>query len=315
MIRSLLLACFFVACAAITCSSIAFSRPIPPLDTLRHNKEVVLYVGCINFDCYRDTVFGSMDEKFHYLPHAIHWGRSSFGILGDTLHHSDSNCVDHVPPYKRVAITTITYPSWDSLSGSVAFQRINADSLADMVIYMWGRVGDTLHRHDTIRPMLVFGQHGMDTLTTLNIASVNNFQMYPFFAMKLRIGTDLVEPDLRDLSSVTSYILEPVSYAIDSSKAPPIRETGTSRAVNVRVYPNPTGTLAQVESESTPPGEYSVEVVAVNGEMVSRQDVTVTSTRGLFKTLNLSDVPSGYYMIRIHTATTLVGSYPIIITR
>ncbi|MEP7217870.1 MAG: T9SS type A sorting domain-containing protein, partial [Bacteroidota bacterium] len=288
-----------------------------PVDSLAHVKDVILFIGRINFDCYRDTVIGYMDEQSHYLPTAIRWGRSSFGILGDTLHHSDSNCIDYVPPYKRVAVTHITYPSWDSLSGSVTFQSVNADSLVDILAFTWGRVGDSTHRHDTMKVVLAFGQHGLDTLSTMSFGAISGFQTTPFFAMKMRPGTELLEPEARDFSGIKSYVLESMDFVIggDSSKAPPVRDHIANPSIHVRVYPNPTGQTAQVESESTPPGEYNVEVVSVNGQVYSQQNVVVSSSGNLFRTLNLKDVPSGYYLIRLHTSGTLVGSYPIIITR
>ncbi|MEP7217687.1 MAG: T9SS type A sorting domain-containing protein [Bacteroidota bacterium] len=256
-----------------------------------------------------------MDEDFHYLVHSLHWGHPTIQQQGSEQRW-DSSCLDHIPQYKRVPITTITYPSWDSLSGSVSFQKMNPDSLTDLLITIWGRVGDTRNRHDTLRPLLLFGQHGLDTLKDLDLAKVEGFQATPFFAMVLRFGTDLIEPEVRDLSGRTSHLIAPIAYNIDRRDS--IKHPGNGvmdNPIQVRVYPNPTGTAAQIESESTPAGEYSVEVVGVNGQVYRRQEVSVSATSGLFRVLDLHDIPSGYYLVRLHSASKLIGSYPIIITR
>ncbi|MDB5033802.1 MAG: hypothetical protein JWQ98_1043 [Chlorobi bacterium] len=306
-----------VACCAtlilivtVACSSRTFSQPeIPP-----HPPEVVLFIGHLNFDCYPDTAVGWMDENFHYLVHSLHWGHAVTQRQGDEQ-RGDTSCLDHIPADKRVPITTINYPSWDSLSGSVSFQKMNPDSLTDLLITIWGRVGDARNRHDTLRPLLLFGQHGLDTLKDLDLAKVEGFQSAPFFAMALQFGTDLVEPEVRDLSGRVSHSIAPIAYTVDRRED---KQPGDDRAKNpiqVRVYPNPTGTAAQIESESTPAGEYNVEIVGVNGQVYRRQDVSVSATRGLFRVLDVHDIPSGYYLVRLHSASKLIGSYPIIITR
>jgi hypothetical protein len=279
-------------------------------DSTSHPRETILFVGNLNFDCYPDTVSGTMaGMPGSYLPRTIRWGRPS---------PSDSACQGMIPLDRRVAVTTIHYPDWDRFSGSVAFNRMNDDSLDDMTLFIRGSVGDSLHRTDSLRALVIFSQAGLDSLPVLDVAAIDAFQVTPFFAMELRKGSELVEPEVRDISGVTSYVIQPVSLDVggehqdttivpgDSTPAQPIR---------IRVYPNPTGGAAQVQIDSIPPGDYSVDVVAVNGFVVLHQSVSVPIAGTLFQTLDLHALPVGYYVVRVTSGTQIFGLYPIIITR
>jgi hypothetical protein len=221
-----------------------------------------------------------------------------------------------------VAETEIRYPAWHELSGSPSFQQFNGDSLSDIIIHFRGKAGDSINRHDTARSLAIFGQNGLDTLAVLDIGTMETFQSEPFFAMDLRLGIDLIDPAVRDLSGITSYEL--ASPSIDVGPAdttappPPVTMTagvGTESRGVFHIYPNPAGLAAQVEGMDVPPGEYQVEIVAVNGHTYLRQDVVVEGSGNLFKTLDVSLVPSGYYVVRLAKAGKVTGTYPIVITR
>jgi hypothetical protein len=197
---------------------------------------------------------------------------------------------------------------------------MNDDSLDDMTLYVRGTVGALLHREDTLRALLVFAQEGLDTLPVLDIAAVDGFQVAPFFAMELRKGSELVEPDLRDLSGITSYVIQPVALDLgnhhqDTAAHGSPGDSIPAQPIRLRVYPNPTGGAAQVEVDSIPPGDYSVDVVAVNGHVYLHQEVSVSIAETLFQTLDLYTLPTGFYVVRISDGGALFGLYPIIITR
>ena len=80
-------------------------------DSTDQARAVPLFVGHLNFDAIPDTVYGWADARQHYLPHSLHWGR--------------------VPsPGHAAPVTTILYPDWQDFSGTVAFQQMNADTVA-----------------------------------------------------------------------------------------------------------------------------------------------------------------------------------------
>ncbi len=284
----------FFALHAVTSAQSATPRP------------VILYTGHLNFDCVQDTVYGLPDAAFRYHPTAIRWGRG------------DSTCGIAMPLDRLVSETVIRYPAWRTLGVSVGFQRMNPDTLDDIVIYLWGSVNDSTGRRDTVRPILIFGQQGLDTLPELDLAAIEAFQIAPFFAMELRVGSELVEPALRDLSGVTSYLLTPVAFEIptgDTTRQENPGDTAQGPPVRIRIYPNPAGYEAQVEVDSLPPGEYSVEIVGVNGLVYLSQTVSVSMSGTLFGMLDLHAMLTGYYLVRVHDGNRVFALYPILITR
>jgi hypothetical protein len=294
-----------------------------------HPPESILFVGNLNFDCYQDTVAGWVDTKFRYLPRSIRWGRPHVRYHYDPQTRQidtlppDSSCFGEIPPSRRVAVTAIRYPEWSGLSGSVAFQRMNADSLDDMILYLWGAAGDPERAHDSTRALLIFGQECLDTLEMLDIAALEGFQVSPFIAMEMRKGSELAEPAIRDLSGVTSYLLAPVPLDLarlhgegsPASAGEPRSMSVSSSPLHVRIYPNPATVAAQLAAESIPAGGYEVDIVSVNGLVVQRQSVSVTVSGRLFETLDLRSMASGYYIVRLHDRAHVLGVYPVIITR
>jgi hypothetical protein len=287
----------------------------------------VLFIGNLNDDCLPDTVVGDAASSIpaRALPAAIRWGQPRRIITYDstTGQHdttiADSACLGTIPLDRKVAVTAIHYPAWEHLAGAVAFNRVNLDdSLDDMTLFLRGTVGDSLHRTDTLRALVVFAQQGLDTLPMLDLAPVDAFQVAPFFAMELRVGSELVEPEVRDLSGTTSYVIQPVSLGIGAEHHDTTITSGDSipaQPIRLRVFPNPTGGEAQVQVDSIPPGDYSVDVVAVNGHVYLHQEVSVAMAGAFFQTLDLHTLPTGFYVVRISDGGALFGLYPIIITR
>ena len=299
-----------------------FGPPDPP------PAETILFVGNLNFDCFPDTVTAASGGTIpsRRLPTSIHWGAPrrivtydpATGRRDTTI--ADSSCAEIPSLAHHVSVTTIHYPAWDQLSGAVAFNRMNDDSLDDMTLFIRGTVGDSLHRADTLRALLVFAQEGLDTLPVLDVAPIDGFQVAPFFAMELRKGSELVEPDVRDMSGVTSYVIQPVALDLGEHHQDTVGQGSPgdsipAQPIRLRVYPNPTGGAAQVEVDSIPPGDYDVDVVAVNGHVYLHQEVSVTVAGALFQTLDLHALPVGFYVVRISDGGALFGIYPIIITR
>jgi hypothetical protein len=264
-------------------------------DTTGHPGESILFVGHLNFDSIPDSVYGWPDVQHHYLPHSLHWGRVA--SPGDS---------------QPIAVTTITYPDWQDFTGTVAFQRMNADSVTDIIFYLWGKTGDPVH--DTIRPILLFGQSSIGSLSTIDLSSVSSFQLTPFVAMEMRTGSELVHPALRDLSGKPSYMLAPVDVVVapgDIQPKPMV--VGESHGeLHARLYPNPASAAARLEIASLPAGEYSVDIVGLDGAVLARRSVSVPASGDLLGLLDVRSLPAGYYTVRVDRGTKHVGTYPII---
>ena len=60
-------------CALLAVASRAVALAVP--DTTAHPRDVVLFVGHLDFDCIPDTVTGWREPGRQFLPRAIRWGR------------------------------------------------------------------------------------------------------------------------------------------------------------------------------------------------------------------------------------------------
>jgi hypothetical protein len=287
---------------AITCSSGSSAHP----DSTDYLNESILFIGHLNYDSVPDSVYGGADAQHHYLPHSLHWGRAGSPSEG---HH--------------VAVTTIRYPDWQEFTGTVAFQKMNADSVTDIIFYLWGKTGEPNNLHDTIRPILLFGQPSLDSLSIIDLSSVSSFQLTPFVAMEMRTGSEFVHPALRDLSGKPSYMLAPVDVIVDPNQQPGKRTApgdapaagASSGDPHARLYPNPTSASARLEMAALPAGEYSVDIVSLDGAVLARRAVSVPTSGDLLGLLDVRSLPVGYYTVRVDRGAKHIGTYPIIITR
>lgn len=277
----------------------------------------ILCITTINYDCYPDTVWGTKEGDFNapvYLPRLIYWGRADGNGKNDARLET-TRCKGHIPEKKRLRHTTILYPAWKNLTGSIGVQNFNPeDTLRDLLVSLRGTLHEGGNDRSVTRILVIFGQHGLDTIATIDLATLPTFQSDPFTAVELRKGTEIINEKRRQSSRGKSYELLPVGFVIDEEQEDTTRNA-PGHLSHVKVYPNPAGVAANVEGVSIPPGEYGVEIVAVNGETIMRQDVTVRASGSLLGTLDVRDIPSGYYVIRLSVGQNVFGTYPVVVTR
>jgi hypothetical protein len=147
--------------------STAWSQAVSP------GQEKTIFIGSLDFDCYRDTVQGIRTDA-GYLPKRILWGLPLPGKDGKL----DTACMGRTPSKKRVRQTVITYNGSSVLNGSVSFQQVNPDTLIDMVIHVHGKYkekGKAAER-DSLRSLVIFGQHSMNALPVIHIGDIRRFQ-------------------------------------------------------------------------------------------------------------------------------------------
>lgn len=265
--------------------------------------DAVLSIGRFNPDTYPDTVIGTKTPA-GYLPSRVLWGYP-FGQTPGAM------------PGK-LRETVLRYPAWKDLRGSVAFQRINADSLVDMVLHLQGVVttmqGEGL---DSLRSVVVFGQSGLDSLAVVDLDGIRRFQVRPFFAVELVREVELSEPGTRDLSGSMSYVLEPIELDVQGKPSPLPRTVASVEGSGgvLRLYPNPAGKSLRIEAGGLASGAYTVQLVSVAGAVVVREEIIIAAGESILHTLDVQHIASGYYVVRIERGEEVVGSYPIIITR
>jgi len=273
------------------------------------DEEHILFITNLNGDCVSDTATGVRNDDGYVLKRIL-WGQPLRDI-------QDSSCQSRTPRQKRIRQTVFTYPGWKVTGGSVAFQRVNGDGLDDIVLHIKG----TVKGIDTLRSIVLFAQHGLDSVRVIHIGGIARFQSRPFFAMDLVPGSELTQPGIRDLSGNTSYVLEPVDLNVDEqdSMPPPTSPLAgiDSRRNSVQVYPNPTGRTISIGASELEAGAYELQIISVNGDMVLQENMRVEPGESLQRTLDVQNIPSGYYVVRIENEEghKEVGIYPIIITR
>lgn len=298
----------FVAGLFVLLSIVARAEPPDSLmsDTIAVTERI-LYRGSLNGDCVIDTVFGLRSAFGGFVPTKISWGG------GDTLHYIP--CPGEFPPkFPRYRATKFEYSGLDSLGGSVAFVNLDGDSLNDVLLTLWWRTGASTARHDTARVLGIFSQRRFDTVSTVLPALLPGLQLSPFVAMQFMVGGALSQPAVRDVSEITSYMLEQVQRP--GPPPPPRHETAdVPMSADLSIYPNPTAWSASVTSRTVPPGSYELVVLDITGAVRYRESISVSESRSLAGTIDLHLLPSGYYLVRLINAGMPELSYPVIISR
>jgi|GEM_PF-988086 len=309
-------------------------------------RTVLLAVTRLNSDCYPDTVLGILEmPSMHITPRRIRWGRAPLALADssrsdstqrdDTTHHTpDSLC-------RTVRETRFRYPQWEGFSCTVSFQPVNYDSLTDMVFYLRGgvlREGEEEAR-DSLRPLVLYGQSGLDTMRMIDLSSIPVSQSSPFFASELSFGVDFINQGQRDMSGGTSWEMErkdldiePADTTVQDStdqrdssdgEQPQITTTlaamevvpGSGRSPRVRISPNPSEEEMTVEVEQLPAGGWTMEVLGVNGAVYQQQEVVLAVAGRVQRRVDVRGLASGYYLLRVRNAEGTAGTYPIVVKR
>ena len=282
-------------------------------------RRAVLGVFHLNPDCHRDTIIGRIDQALRWRPFSIRWGRDR-SDTGAWSRGSDSldPCFTRIPDALKARESIFAYPDWRRFGLSLSVQPINQDTLSDLVFYLWGAVSDTSAARDSVRPVVVFGQRGLDTLDTIRLSSIPSFSTSPFIAMELRVGSEIAGGRARDPSRRSSYKvnrirldIDPPDTTDDPRGAPHVLATSPE----ARLYPNPGSTTTSLLGRNLPAGLYTVEVVATNGAIMLRYDETIGDEGFVLRPVDLRRLSSGLYIVRLTSRDRFVETYPISVTR
>ena len=294
---------------------------------------IVMHIGHLNPDCVQDTIYGLFDPGLQWIPTFIRWGKA-YDSTGASL--CDAGNFDSTVIASEVVDTTwIVSPKWGNYTCAISIDHYNLnDTLPDMIF--WIRGIDTLNGsqgaripHDTARALVVFGQKKLPTKEKIELGKIKNAQTGPFNAMALGFGQELINPKHRDNTKKISWELVRVSRDMaeedtTASPSPLAEETNlpTERVSPIpddpyatRIWPNPTFYTTNVEVAPLPAGRYHVEVISVSGQQIWSSEVEVADGGKVFETVDLSGLSSGHYMLRVFTAETSYGDYPVIVVK
>jgi len=294
-------------------------------------RNVLITVARLNPDCYPDTVLGVLEiPSMTSLPTRIRWGQPP------AVHDRDSgrqkshgngdaardSCSDGIDAKRKLRETAIIYPDWKDFTASVAFQQLNDDAMPDILFYLRGKVEVDGELRDTLRPLVLYGQYGLDTMMLLNLTDVPAFQSEPFFASELYFGRDFTNDKQRDMRDSVSWELLRTKVNVrsrDTTKTDGQIVDGRQQYGGdppaFAVHPNPSQEVASVEAEQLPAGTWTVEVVGVNGAVYHRQEVVMDEPGNVLRTLDVRRLANGYYVLRVRNTQGIVGTYPIVVKR
>jgi hypothetical protein len=81
---------------------------------------------------------------------------------------------------------------------------------------------------------------------------------------------------------------------------PTPKNTSSAKFEEIKLYPNPTNAIINVASTFDYSSDATIDVIDLNGKLLQSSNVNITE--GVFEyTLNVSNLTSGMYMIRIST--------------
>lgn len=263
--------------------------------------ESATVVAHLNADGRRDTVYCRELGDGSFLPSRIAWG-------------SDSGAT------AAASATRILYPGWQGLRGSVAVLKYNEDTLADVLLFLRGTDTTGGVRRDTVRRLVIFGQERLKDRPTIVLTQVARTQTTPFFSLDLTSGMHLVEARAREVSRRRSYRLAHLQFDVNDTSdegvplpAPLADEPPSTEWV--LIYPNPAIYSTTLEASLSTPGLCEVRVIAIDGRNILHRTVAVGTTGRIFERLDVSEVPSGFYELRIEQTGRAPRSFPVVVVR
>lgn len=270
--------------------------------------KVIIKVDYINDDAVKDTIISTADSTRIFKPRYLVWGK-------DTVDNG-------IPDSLKVDYTTLDYPnsSYQKLKITSNFERINPDTLLDLIIIYRGVIPDSVNGdRDTACAIVIFGKRGLDTIHTITIADIDTFQIEPFVAMHMRKDHELKDPLIWDFSYLPIYIVNEIDLDVNDTShiPPPITPTGaiSETGPGVRLYPNPAIYYTNMEINGIKPGEYLVQIFNIGANVIHEQELIVETQGDLIKRIDLAGLSTGSYIFRLSKNRIVIGVYRIVIVK
>jgi hypothetical protein len=277
------------------------ARALPHDDVLDDaDDEEALFVGNINADAAADTIFGRLTTSAQYRPTRIAWGDPT-----------KSSSTDRVSESRHGRSTRFLYPDWAASGASISISDMNADSLADMVLYLWGTDRDDRASTRSIS-VILFGSPGADTVGSIDLASPNTVRPGALVPVPLAARGFLVDPAVRDHTGIASFVRLPV--AVPSNELPLPETPGTvSGAATVTLYPNPASGKVKIVAAGLRAGGCTITTMDLEGKTIRTIPGDISRDGRLALTLDLESLPSGYYIVRIDDSRQTIKSLPLLV--
>jgi hypothetical protein len=278
------------------------------LDSLSGKLNIVLATKDFNGDGRRDTLKAEfVQENVYTAPYRarlIAWGRERDSVGN---------------PKGTARFTEFIYPGYyiGGIRTPVSVTRYNQDTLPDILFTIRGKVKkgqDTLEAMTTIA---VFGQSQLYSQSMIILGDIKNHQKKPFQAIVLAENTHLKHKGKRDLSGNTSYELPRINLSTSDTSSAEERKDGErtiAGKLNMNIYPNPAIYTTNLTASKVPAGSYRVRIVASDGREVVSSTIRLETEGDIIRSIDVSQLPTGFYMMLVSRDSQFLGSYPVIVS-
>ena len=248
--------------------------------------NTIVSIKDYNYDTVNDTLIGSYHNHTLRVD-LILWGLDSV-VQGFPL------------GFPRVDTTHFIYPEWERMRTYTNISSFNTDTISDIMIMMSGRIEIDSQFVDTTLKVIIYGQHGLDSVPVINLNLIQYpLHFNPFKAKHIITMQDFTNCQYRsyDFSKTSEFIKSPTFY-------PPPIIAGNQSEINQRMvgntilYPNPTHTEINLNTKKYEAGQYIVEIYSVNSELMLQEKIHIAKESENYY-FDISRLPNGMYMLVI----------------
>ncbi len=228
--------------------------------------DVVLKTVDLNNDSVRDTLIGSKLAGKVIMPRKIIWG-----IAHDSIQSKPFACKELM----------FIYPDFKKFNGYYSIAHFNkSDTIIDICFYLNGEIEMDTSTTEKINKMIVLvGQDGLDTLSSIAVDSILKFQTTPYIAYQLRINYELKELNRVDKHkqafSIQQVYLDINNPTIDSLEGylPPriLIVEKTEANSTIKVFPNPASDIIYIEAQSDI-NSYDIRLIDITGRVLFEKE-------------------------------------------
>jgi len=261
-----------------------------------HCAVFKVFTGHFNFDTLQDTLYAQSDSlESRLLPNYIKWGKAT----------------NETQKY-----TVFMYPNYQYLRGSFFIEKMNQDTLNDIVIFIdslkkemidtsLGDIPDNYrYVRDNVKKVILFGQQGIrnGTALVINLTTIDTTQNTPYFVRSFRVGNGLSDPAVRDFSGTYSYIFTPIDLNVNYKNGI-IEEDSVNVISNIGdngdmvIIPNPASNSFRIQFLNCQNGTYIIYLLNLDGNFIRSENIEVNSNNFTSEYIGLTDVPSGKYSV------------------
>lgn len=268
-------------------------------------RESVMFIGKMNSDTRPDTVVVRQVAGFSYLPAEIRWGASA---------RNDSN--------KKK--TLFRYPVLSGITGTLTFEDINKDSIADITVFIRGKKKDTSSTPASAKyskSFILFGCNQMknDTLIDLSLPDSAIFARQCYVRPMIGQGQQSPRFEMNHRGGNKVVSLRRGNYNCNGGSQSMLTEVQTGEKAQeyiLQVFPNPVLDQLTVDIQFRAVTTVSVlRIINGYGRSIIEEAIEPVSGNKIY-TYPVNNFVSGWYRAMLYDVSGgLISSIPFIVIR